>query len=121
MSMKLIGLEEVKKYFTGMPRRVEKGLKGVIVKSGNEGVAEWKGRLTLMKAVDTGLLKGSVRVQFSSDFLRAVIGTAVEYAIYVEFGTRRMAPRPAYRLTVASLEISINKDILNMLDKVLAA
>ena len=40
--------------------------------------------------VDTGRLKGSMA--HSSDDRSVTVGTNVEYAIYVHFGTRKMAP-----------------------------
>lgn len=43
--------------------------------------------------VRTGNLKNSIQTTMESD-LTAVVGTAVEYAPYVELGTRKMAPRP---------------------------
>lgn len=43
--------------------------------------------------VRTGNLKNSLRAVQESE-LSAVVGTAVVYAPYVEFGTTRMAPRP---------------------------
>lgn len=43
--------------------------------------------------VDTGNLKNSIQTSMEGD-LAAVVSTAVEYAVYVEFGTRRMVARP---------------------------
>lgn len=43
--------------------------------------------------VDTGALRNSIQTWFDGD-LRAFIAPHVEYAIYVEYGTRRMAARP---------------------------
>lgn len=54
----------------------------------------WEGH-----GVDTGNLKNSYRVDSPNNIFRftpgateAVVGTQVEYAVYVEFGTRKMAP-----------------------------
>lgn len=46
--------------------------------------------------VDTGRLRGSItwRIEFVGGVLTAIIGTNVEYAIYVHEGTRYMAGRP---------------------------
>ena len=44
-------------------------------------------------AVDTGLLINSIQTAEEGD-LRAVLGVGAEYGIWLEFGTRRMAPRP---------------------------
>lgn len=49
--------------------------------------------------VDTGRLRGSINWRIEEDALGlvAIIGTNVEYAIYVHEGTRYMAGRPFLR------------------------
>lgn len=49
--------------------------------------------------VDTGRLRSSINTQIGTDAdgLLAVIGTDVEYAPHVEYGTSRMAPRSFLR------------------------
>lgn len=47
-------------------------------------------------AVDGGRLWQSI-VALKVDQFRWRVGTNVEYALYLEFGTRRMAPRPFLR------------------------
>lgn len=51
--------------------------------------------------VDTGYLKASLSVgnpnnvfEMKPGDLNAVVGTAVLYSVFVEYGTHRMAPRP---------------------------
>jgi HK97 gp10 family phage protein len=44
--------------------------------------------------VDTGRLRNSISHAVDVNEEAAYIGTNVEYAPYVEYGTRRMAPRP---------------------------
>lgn len=51
--------------------------------------------LTRQKAVDTGRLRSSYRAIFRPDGLGAEVGTNVEYAPFIEFGTSRMAARPS--------------------------
>lgn len=53
-------------------------------------------------AVDTGTLIGSIQMVQEST-LTAKVGTAVEYASYLEIGTRKMQPRPVWRKTVDDL------------------
>ncbi len=43
--------------------------------------------------VRTGNLKNSIQTHQLND-LQAIVGTPVEYAAYVEYGTYKMAPRP---------------------------
>ena len=56
--------------------------------------------ITKLGAVDTGRLRGSISHSHDDD--TAYIGTNVEYAQYVEFGTRRMKARPFLRNAVAN-------------------
>jgi HK97 gp10 family phage protein len=44
--------------------------------------------------VDTGRLRASITTQLSSDGFGAEIGTNVDYAEYVEFGTVKMEAQP---------------------------
>lgn len=52
-----------------------------------------------MAPVDTGRLRSSITHDIGRDELglAARVGTDVHYAIYLEFGTRRMRPRPFLR------------------------
>ena len=47
-----------------------------------------------LAAVDTGAMRNSIGTTISGGGLTAEIGPTVHYAIYNEYGTRRMAPRP---------------------------
>ena len=47
-------------------------------------------------AVDTGLLINSIQVENVTD-LTSTVGTNVEYATPLEFGSRRIAARPVWR------------------------
>lgn len=51
-------------------------------------------RAQQLAPVDTGALKNSIGVDLSMGALEAVIGPTVNYAPYVEYGTRSMAPQP---------------------------
>lgn len=44
-------------------------------------------------AVDTGILRASIATARDGE-LRAVVQVGADYGIWLEFGTRRMAPRP---------------------------
>jgi len=50
--------------------------------------------ITALGAVDTGRLRASLTYQPDLMNERVIVGTNVEYAPYVEFGTIRMASRP---------------------------
>lgn len=52
--------------------------------------------------VDTGRLKGSIGHTYSEDEQTEYIGTNVEYAPYVEFGTSRQRAQPYLKPAVAN-------------------
>lgn len=56
--------------------------------------------ITSLGAVDTGRLRASI--SHASDENSAYIGTNVEYAPYVELGTRKMVARPFLKNAVAN-------------------
>lgn len=64
---------------------VERGLMGI----GETAVTYAKKSLTEQKAVDTGRLRNSINYLVRDD--EVYIGTNVEYAAYVEFGTGKYA------------------------------
>lgn len=51
-----------------------------------------KEALTRQKAVDTSRLRDSVA--FAVDGSTVAVGTNVEYGVYIEYGTKKMAKRP---------------------------
>lgn len=51
-------------------------------------------------AVDTGTLRASIAWTYDKAQKVAIIGTPVEYAPYLEFGTNNIAPRPSFRPVV---------------------
>lgn len=65
--------------------------------------------ITSMKAVDTGRLRGSI--SHAHDDEAAYVGTNVEYAPYVEYGTYKMPSRPFLRNAVANYSDDYKKII----------
>jgi HK97 gp10 family phage protein len=70
------------------PKAIEKA-KVVVEKSGHDVVAGAQA----ICPVDTGNLKGSIGVDFDGDGLGWEAGPTASYGIYVEYGTRYMAPQ----------------------------
>lgn len=65
-----------------------------------------------MRAVDSGRLKNSITHETDKDSLITRIGTNVEYAPFVCYGTIKMQPRPFLRLALYTSEKKI-EDILS--------
>ncbi len=61
--------------------------------------------------VRTGNLRASLTKEVSKDDLYAVVGTKVHYAPYIEYGTRKMAPRAYLRPAYLEHEQDIRKMI----------
>ena len=81
-----------------MERAIEKGLTGAALLV--EGDAK------LRTPVDTGNLRSSLN--HTVEPTEATVGTNVEYAPYVEFGTVRQAPQPYLRPALDENKAKIN-------------
>lgn len=83
----LESVNDVKKAIQGPPKTGRKYQRGTVVHQ-----ASAPGQAP---ATDTGFLVSSI---YNEDrgYLSKAIGSRLPYAFYLEFGTRRMAPRPAW-------------------------
>ena len=80
---------DTKKAVNACALKVERDIKASMTPNGPSAPGE-------APAVDTGRLRASIahRVEMESGEAVAFVGTNVEYAPYLEFGTTRMQPRP---------------------------
>lgn len=62
-------------------------------------------------AVDTGTLKRSVTLSIEDDGLTARVYSTVEYAPYLEYGTRFMAAQPFFRPVFLTQKVRFMKDL----------
>lgn len=88
--------------------RVNKNLDSV----GNLIQNEVKSEISSMGAVKTGKYKNSIDYSVNTDETSVIISSDVEYSIFVELGTSKMSPRPAFRYALAKNENKI-KDLIN--------
>lgn len=79
-----------------LERRIPVILEALGVEAEGNAVDE----ITTLGAVDTGRLRGSISHTHDDD--SAYVGTNVEYAVYVEYGTSKMASRPFLRNAIAN-------------------
>ena len=86
-----------------------------------EGLQKYieKAALTLEKnakqncPVDTGKLRASITTEVGN--LEAEVGTNVEYALYVEFGTSKQSAQPFMRPALDKAITQLNKDMAKTL------
>ena len=67
--------------------------------------------------VDTGHLRRSLTIDFSDNGLTGRVYTDVEYAIYQEYGTRFINPRPFMRPSLYEQREQFAKDMSRLLKK----
>jgi HK97 gp10 family phage protein len=72
----------------------------------NRKAQQLRAYVVVLTPVDTGRLRQSINVQKLGDAHYSV-GTNVEYAPYVEYGTRYQAPQPYFRPGIARLKSSL--------------
>ena len=85
--------------------------KNAALRAALEAIAEAaEGYATMLAPVDTGRLKGSISHAINESEEMAIIGTNVEYAPYVEFGTSKMEAKPYLKPAIKN-HISEYKDI----------
>lgn len=72
--------------------------------------------------VDTGATKNSIATTIEGDAAEttAQIGPTTEYAIYLEFGTYRMAPRPFLRPALAEVKPQFVEAVQQTLEKLVS-
>jgi HK97 gp10 family phage protein len=85
--------------YNNLPRiaeRVPEAVSAIIRKAAFDIEADAKSHLWKGHGVDTGKMKSSIACEFPSQ-TKAIIAPHTDYAIYVEFGTRRSRAIPFMR------------------------
>jgi HK97 gp10 family phage protein len=88
-------MSTVVKFTRGNSTGYKKGLREGILLVGNKIANQAKA----LAPVDSGLLRNSFSAYMESDE-EGIVGTNVEYAPYVEYGTKRQAAQPTLRPAV---------------------
>ena len=70
--------------------------------------AGWKGRIIEKHVIDTGAYLNSVHVKPKEKPLERIISDGVEYGVYQEFGTTRIAARPCASPAVEAVRKSFD-------------
>ena len=107
---KNIELEEVKRVVRFNGQALQKGAQNKAQFKGHWGWEKGKGRVFKKP---TGKLKESIGLEFEDNGLTAKVEPSVEYAAYVEFGTRFMNAqpylKPAFDVQVAKFKSDMQK------------
>lgn len=106
---------DIRVLFNRMPdviRKAPQRAKEAVKKATFDVEAQAKTRVR----VDTGNLKNSLRSDFVSDGYTGIVGTNVEYAAYVEFGTVRMSARPYLTPAADAVRPSFIKAMESLVD-----
>lgn len=92
MSGSVDGLDDLKKEFGETAEAITKELEVGMT----QACILVQGQAAINAPVDTGLLRGSIvyDVENDGDKIEGIVGTAVEYAPYVEYGTTRQKAQP---------------------------
>lgn len=78
---------------------------------------EFEARAKVEVPVDTGNLRNSIRTTFENDGMTGIVSTNVEYAIYVEYGTRFMAAQPYFTPAAEQVRGSFERAVKSELVK----
>ena len=87
--MKITGIANV----TGNLAKAAKAIEGAVADAVRNAAMEVEREAKINCPVDTGILRGSISAEEKEPMLFEV-GTNVEYAAHIEFGTSKMAAQP---------------------------
>lgn len=101
LSVEIRGVDSLRDRLRMLKPHVREGTEAAAREAGRMGEAMMKG----LAPVDTGRLRDSIRHEVQGATVRLGPGDEIEYAIFQEFGTSRMAAQPYVRPTVEALRL----------------
>ncbi|MCD4839732.1 HK97 gp10 family phage protein [Neobacillus sedimentimangrovi] len=107
------GLDRWTRWVSSLPEEVAQEVKGVVAEHAYKIEADAK-RLV---PVDTGHLRRSIATAFKNGGLTAYIGTNVEYALYVEFGTSKQHAQPFLTPAFVKWKDKFDNELLKAVSK----
>lgn len=99
MVVEIRGVDSLRDRLRMMRSHVREGTEAAAREGGRMGEATMKG----LAPVDTGRLRDSIRHEVRGPTVRFGPGDEIDYAVFVEFGTSRMAAQPYVRPTVEAM------------------
>ena len=102
------GISTVVRNLERLDKQIKDGARKARLRAGGEVEREYVQNIETMDIVDTGLYKESTGSQEVGDVVEAGSGvkegSEIEYAHYLEFGTSKMAARPALQKAVETVK-----------------
>ena len=99
MTATIRGIGSVVRNIQALDRQIKDGARKARLRAGGELEREYVQNIETMDIVDTGTYKNSAGWQEVGDVVEVgsgvKVGSEIEYAHYLEFGTSKMAARPA--------------------------
>jgi len=115
INVKIVNLDKVKELLKtasdDVKKNVDKGIKeaGFFIQTEiQESIA---GHRAEIRSFDTGRFASSIKATFPKQYV-AIVGTDVDYAKFLEYGTSKIEPRSHFRNTVARNEDKVKLYIL---------
>jgi len=108
MSVEILGMKKLLKKLSLM------GGNEAIMKGIEKGAlrVEADAKRNATPSVDTNLLRGSITHKLKPNRLSATVGTNVEYAAFVEFGTVKQSAQPYLYPALQSNQDNISNDVM---------
>lgn len=100
--------------FPEIAEAMPESTKAVVRKAG----FDIEGHAKNMVPVDTGALKNSINTEFEKGGLTAIVAPHMEYAAFVEYGTRRMSAQPYMTPAAEAVRPSFIAAMKQMLEEI---
>lgn len=96
IDIKIEGLDELRSALKGMDEEIDAAVQGAVEEAADEIAADVKRTLAMPGSPQTDTGKLARSVYRKNGDLEATVGSRLVYAQYLEFGTRKMQPRPMW-------------------------
>ena len=119
MNVQLIGAGKLINDLTAMHKKLEPVTKAGMKILGIGTKNEWMKliRSAEFKAIKTSKYIQSIQYEPIDSGMGFEVGSDIEYSVFIEYGTRRMSPRPHMRMAEKKLEKEVDKMLDGMWDK----
>jgi HK97 gp10 family phage protein len=107
------GLDSWTRWVQSITPQVEQEVKNLVADTAYRIEAEAK----MLVPVDTGYLRNSIKTTLDNGGFTASIGTATEYALFVEFGTSKQPAKPYLTPAYVKFKQKFTDDMNDIADR----